>query len=115
MVDTMPMAMGPEIWVAALVAALILAVQHYFPWRMALGRDLRRTESYVMGTAGLMAPVLALLAMWGAWVALAAVVAVCAAGGLAVLGCQALDGALEARRRAIEAEEREKTLREGAE
>lgn len=35
----------------ALIPGLAMLAAHWFPWRVALGRDLSRVESYMWGTA----------------------------------------------------------------
>lgn len=86
-----------EIVVAALIAALLLIVEHYFPWQLALGRRLPRLAAYVIGVLAFLAPVSILFLIWTreppgyAFAHLAALWIVTGGGGAAVIGCYALD------------------------
>lgn len=51
------------ILITALVAALIQLVEHYFPWRLALGKDLPRLAAYVIGVLGMIVPLSVLYGM----------------------------------------------------
>jgi hypothetical protein len=102
-----------EIGLAALLAALILLVEHWFPWQMLLGRRLHRLEAYVLGVLAMVLPLTGLFCVWGEMWAAIGLWVVIGAGGLAVMAAYAVDGALLARRRAIEAEERERELIHG--
>ena len=96
--------------IAALIAVLLLGVEHYWPWRPMLGRSLGNLECYVAGVLALVLPMSGLLAIWGRWVELAALWAIVAAGGLAVIGMYALDSWLTWRARAHVSEEIEGRL-----
>jgi len=74
-----------ETLITALVAVLLLLVEHWLPWRMIFKRELPRILAYVLGVLALALPFSALLAYWGEFHALAAFWAVVAAGGLAVM------------------------------
>ena len=90
---------------ACLIAALLLFVEHWFPWRLVIGHELPRPAAYVLGVLALMLPFSGLLVHWGAWQALIALWAVVASGGAAVLGAYALDWLLHLRIKAREQQE----------
>lgn len=90
---------------ACLIAALLLFVEHWFPWHLVIGRELPRPAAYVLGVLALMLPFSGLLVYWRSWQALIAVWAVVASGGAAVLGAYALDWLLHLRVKAREQEE----------
>lgn len=95
----------PNILVAALISALILALQHYLPWKLLFG-ELHATVRYVMGTLALVVPMTVLFAVKGLWMAVFAAWVICAAGGATVFAVYWLDSWLQARVRA-EISERE--------
>ncbi len=91
-----------EIHITALIAALLLVGEHYFPWGMLLHHKLPRLAAYVLGVLALIGPLSALYAFWirfqpeiGGRFYLGALWAVVGAGGAAVLICYALDHVLE--------------------
>lgn len=91
-----------EIHLAALIAALLLIAEHYFPWSMLLHRKLPRLAAYVLGVLALTGPLSALYGFWiqtqaeiESYFYLGALWAVVGAGGAAVLVCHALDHILE--------------------
>jgi hypothetical protein len=84
--------------VAAVAAVGLLIAEHYFPLpRILGGKEPHRTAAYVLGCLALLLP----FTVWG--LALGHVVPVLVIwtitvlGGLAVLGCYALDGLLDKR------------------
>ena len=85
-----------EILICCGVVMLILLVEHYFPWRLILGRKLPRLAAYVLGVLAMVGPLSFLYFRWevapvmvhGHLVALWCVVV---SGGLAVLLAYALD------------------------
>jgi hypothetical protein len=83
---------------AALVSALVQAISHWFPWRLALGRELPRVWAYVVGVLGFLLPVTVLYWRWDvvglmvAWSHLVALWACVVASGLAVVLGYAIDG-----------------------
>jgi len=94
----------------AVITALLLTCGHYFPWRMALGRDLGKIGSYIYGVASICGPLAAILIVTGymqvaAWLAIDVFVA-----GVTVVGCYGLDDWLHHRAIAREALEREQAL-----
>jgi hypothetical protein len=99
------------ILIAALVTALILIVEHYFPWPMLIGRELRPVECYIAGVLAIHLPLTTLLLLWSSWEALAALWILTAAGGLVVMASHALDHYLDIRVRARIAEREAQTLR----
>ena len=52
------------IGLTALIVALIELVLHWFPWRLALRRDLPRLIAYVGGVLGMVVPLTVLLLLW---------------------------------------------------
>jgi len=97
-----------QIGIVAIIAALALAAEHYFPWRLALGRDLPRPGAYVLGVLAMAIPLSGLYVAWGfeppAWqlAHLAALWAVVGAGGLTVLAAYGLDWTIRRVRLAAE-------------
>lgn len=95
------------IFVTALICGLIQMVQHWFPWRMALGGELHRVLAYVLGVLGIVLPLTVLywnleqtrglhvLALW----------ACVTASGMAVMGAYGLDWLLNRVRKSYEHEE----------
>lgn len=53
-----------ELGIAALIAALVQCVLHWFPWRLASGQDLPRTRAYALGVLGIVLPYSGLLLLW---------------------------------------------------
>ena len=43
--------------IAAMISALVLAVEHWFPWRMLIGRALPRMIAYIIGVLALLIPI----------------------------------------------------------
>ena len=92
--------MFADIFITTLIAVLTLISQHYFPWRLALKRDLPRTAAYTMGTAALVVPLAVLYASWAihppAWgfAFLAALLSVTIFGGMTVFSIYALDSVM---------------------
>jgi len=76
---------------AALIAALIEAVLHWFPWRIFVRRDLPRPIAYMAGVLGIEGPLTWLLWAWGDLQAMAALWIVTGAAGLMVLMAYGLD------------------------
>lgn len=100
-----------QILIAALITSLILAVEHYFPWPMLIGRSLRPVEAYIAGILAIHLPLSTLLLLWAEWTVLLALWALTVAGGAVVLASYILDHYLEIRARAQIAENEAKTLR----
>lgn len=110
--------MTPELVVetslAALVAALIQCVSHWFPWRAAMRRELPRIPAYVLGMLGILLPVSGLYWQWdvnavglpqhahlvGLWVCVVA-------SGLAVMIAYGIDWLVDMLARLRESRERE--------
>jgi len=53
-----------QVVVTAIIVALVELVEHWFPWRLVLRRDLPRLAAYILGVAGIALPYTALLMMW---------------------------------------------------
>jgi O-antigen ligase len=90
---------------AAVIAALIQLIEHWFPWRMLIGRELPRVAAYALGVLGFMAPLSVLFIDQQAWGALLAVWAVVVASGMAVMSAYAADWVMDRVRRSYEHEE----------
>lgn len=101
-----------SILIASLLTVLILIVEHYFPWRMLIGRDLRPVECYIAGILAIHLPLSTLLVIWQLWTALIALWALTIGGGVAVIACYILDHYLELRARSAIAEREAATMRE---
>lgn len=86
-----------QIFLTALIAALILLVEHWFPWRLVFRRELPRVAAYVMGNLAMICPLSVLYWAWSGqsfvWPAmhLVALWVVSGAGGLAVGFAYAID------------------------
>ncbi len=80
-----------DIAVTALIAALLLAVEHFIPWFDIFHRPLPRLGAYILGVAAMIVPLTALFILWRAWLAILALWSVVLAGGLAVMLCYAFD------------------------
>lgn len=104
----------PEISLTAVLAMLLLWVEHWFPWQLMLGRELPRPAAYILGVLALMLPFSGLLIIWSEWLILAALWAVILAGGLSVLGAYFVDHVLIIRKRVQEQTELIEVLRETA-
>lgn len=103
-----------EVSIAAVVAALIQCVSHWFPWRLVLHRELPRIAAYVLGMLGILLPVSGLYWHWdvnavglarhaylaGLWVCVVA-------SGLAVVIAYGIDWLVDVRARLRESNERE--------
>lgn len=100
------------ILIAVLLTVLILIVEHYFPWRSLIGRDLRPVECYIAGILAIHLPLSTLLATWQLWNALIALWALTIGGGVTVGSCYALDHYLELRARSAIAEREAASMRE---
>lgn len=103
--------MTSEILLTALVTWLALLVEHWFPWRLLLRRDLPRIAAYTMGVLALILPLSVLYWRWSlAGLAdqrgyLIALWAVTLAGGAAVAGAYVVDWLLGRLALAIELQE----------
>lgn len=104
------------ILITALVAMLLIMVEHWLPWKEILGKELPRTVAYVMGLAAILLPVsgLALLAPVDRFEFLAGLWIVSAAAGAGCLLGYAIDSWLTMRSRAAIAEREAQALRPGA-
>lgn len=108
------MARWLEIVIAGLIAALLLAIEHWGPWQVLFRRKFHQTANYVLGVLAMQAPLSILLTLWGMWEALLAVWVITFMGGAVVLGCYAIDGWIDAKTRLTIAEQETRILRPGA-
>lgn len=86
-----------QIALAALVSALLIAVTHWFPWRVLLHRELHRVEAYAAGLIAILLPGLTLLALWAEYMAMAVIIACTIAAGLTTLIAKSIDKVAEHR------------------
>lgn len=101
--------------VAAVAAFLITIMEHYFPWRQILYKDLPRIPTYTMGVLAIGIPFSVVLLISSTWMnreVLLAFWLICAAAGLGTINSHILDALISHRNRAKESEEREKRLLE---
>ena len=90
--------MAANIGLACLIAALLLLIEHWLPWRVILGGDLKRIPAYVIGVLALALPLSGLYWHWSthppewAYAHLAALWAVIVSGGCAVILAYLFDG-----------------------
>lgn len=78
----------------ALFAALVLGVQHWFPWQRVLRAPLPRLVAYIMGTLALTGPLTVLAVVTEQTVMAIAIPFVTAVGGLTVIGAYGIDDAI---------------------
>jgi hypothetical protein len=116
--------MYPEAWIsitlAALIAALILIIEHYAPWfRHIANGKLHPVANYILGCLALFVPYTLLVMYWSErhvniipLLALVSLWVIAGTGGLAVILCYAFDRYVERGQRLREAEERENHLRQ---
>lgn len=53
-----------QIVLTCLFSVLIMWVEHWFPWRILIRRDLPRLAAYVIGTSGVIIPISYLFWLW---------------------------------------------------
>ncbi|MDR3572885.1 MAG: hypothetical protein P4L50_03405 [Anaerolineaceae bacterium] len=104
-----------NISVAVICTVLIIAVEHYLPWQIMLGKHLPRIPAYILGTLATALPFSVLLWLVGEGVIAIAFWGLLLSAGVATVACYALDSYLDHRSRAHEAEEREEHFRKQAE
>jgi hypothetical protein len=80
-----------EILLASLVSALLIAIAHWFPWRVLFHRSLRRTEAYALGLTAILAPALTVLWLRGDMYAIAIIVACTLAAGITTIATKSID------------------------
>lgn len=86
-----------QIATTALIAALLLWVEHWLPWRVILGHDLGRVSAYVLGVLAMVLPLSGLYWQWTScppgWIYahLLALWVVIVAGGAAVISAYLFD------------------------
>lgn len=109
-----PIQIIAQIALAALIGAMQQAIQHWFPWRLFLRRDLPRVAAYIIGTLAYLLPLSILFIHWqqqayplSSYTYLAAVWACVIASGLTVLIVRAIDWGMDRITRSYEGEERE--------
>lgn len=83
--------MNSQIALATLITALILIVEHYWPWHAMLKRDLNKTLAYILGTLAIEIPFSILLVIWGEWLVLSALWWITGVGGAVVITVNLLD------------------------
>jgi hypothetical protein len=107
-----------DISITVTIAALLLLVEHWFPWRLILRRDLPRLAAYVLGVLALVLPLSGLYWAWASsppgssWAWLVALWAVIIGGGLSVGLAYLIDWCLQQAAQARDLAEL-MTLREG--
>jgi len=104
-----------QIAVTVLVAMLLLAVEHYWPWTGVFQRRLHPTANYVLGTLALNVPLTVLFIVWGEWAVVIALWLVVVCGGATVIGSYWVDGWIAMRERTQIAEREARVLRPGGE
>jgi len=106
-----------QLWMAIILTALLIAVEHWFPWRKLPwlnGKNLPpRLIAYVLGVLTLAGPLTWLFLTWGNSEAVLGLWSVILAGGLTTCLVYAVDWVLDLARMKKEAEEREQALIEG--
>lgn len=94
-----------------LFSCVLLALEHYFPWRGILRRDLPVVARYTMGVLALVVPLSVLWVTQGDWANVQLIWAVVGFGGLTVYLLYVLDSSIEAHGRADIAEGEGRQLR----
>ena len=90
--------MAASISLTCLIAALLLLVEHWLPWRTILGGELKRVPSYIIGVMALALPLSGLYLHWSfhtpewGFAHLVALWAVIVSGGCAVILAYLFDG-----------------------
>ena len=103
--------MAFDIGITVLIVMLILWLEHWFPWHMALGKELPRLVAYVLGVLAMVLPLSGLYWMWSldppgsAHVYLIALWVVVLAGGAAVGIAYVIDWILRSIRTSNELQE----------
>lgn len=103
------------LWLMCLISVTMILAEHWFPWRMLLGRDLPRPAAYVLGVLSIMAPisVLFILIPWlSGWRAVVAMWYVVISAGAATILAYLIDVVLQMRVRVENAEREGLVLRE---
>lgn len=86
-----------EIIITALIAALLLYIEHWLPWQALLGHELARVPSYVLGVLAMILPLSGLYWQWiltppvWSFAHLVALWVVITSGGFAVVSAYLLD------------------------
>lgn len=102
-----------QILLTTLISVLLMLVEHWFPWRLLLRKDLPRVAAYVLGVLGMAVSLTGLYAYWAVeppdpfWAHghLAALWSVIVGSGLAVVGAYGIDRLLTRLARSVELEE----------
>jgi hypothetical protein len=91
--------------IVLLVAALLIAAGHWFPWQLAIGRRLSRLEAYTYGVAAILAPALVALLSVQATTAAAIVAAAALGAGAMTLCAYAIDRLIAMRHELMDAKD----------
>lgn len=83
-----------DMLIMAVLSGVAQLAAHYLPWKLILGRQLRRTEAYVIGVVLMLVPFSVWLGLQGLWDVLLALWVVIVVSGLTVIGAYALDSYL---------------------
>jgi len=105
--------MRVQIVVGTLVAMLILAVEHWFPWMGVTGRNLRLLERYIAGMLAIVIPVSVIFVLWESWQELETLWSVALGGGGMVLVAYGIDHYVAQKQRMQAGEDAERVLRDG--
>lgn len=81
--------------IAVLITVLLLAVEHYWPWRAILKHNLHQVTAYVLGLLAINLPITVLFLIWQSWSELIALWAATIFGGAAVMLLYTLDSHIE--------------------
>lgn len=99
--------------ITALVAMLLVMVEHWLPWKEMLGKMLPRPAAYILGTLAILGPLTVLLSLevldW--WQTIMAMWLTAAAAGAGTILSYAVDHWLAMRSRLKAAESEAKILR----
>jgi len=100
-----------QILLAILITALILIVEHYWPWQTIIRKPLNKITAYILGTLAIELPFTVLLFMWSEWKIVYALWAITLVGGAVVVTINHLDQYLETRTRMEISENEAQSLR----
>jgi hypothetical protein len=106
------MAQWMQITIAAILAVLLLWVEHWGPWAVLVrARRVSPWVNYIQGTLAIQLPLTGLLVLWQDWLPLIALWVISVLGGLAVMASYWIDHVIEIKTRLLIAESQSASLR----
>jgi len=83
--------MNSQIALATLITALMLIVEHYWPWQAMLKGQLNKIFAYILGLLAIDLPFTALMIVWEEWEVITALWWITGVGGAVVITINLLD------------------------